>query len=361
MEEINRNNYEAYFIDYLDGNLNSGQKDDLMTFLKDNPDLKKELDELKNMPSVEGDEVSFRNKHELKKQLALSDAGYTFFDEFSLDKLEGNLSAAQEQEFNQLIREFPEKKKEYELYEKTVLKPDKKIRYRGKAHLKRGKIIHIYKHAIYQYATLAASVLLLVGLFFFLPEGRNIPYNDELDNVSRIPEYESNNQSTMSGTAFSKNDESVSLNHSSIAYNEVSSQPKPEINTPVSRSSNKELREEAPEPIQTKYSIRLSEKPVYADIIEPTEINEDFQIGNRKFDGYDMVNRFLARTLENPLKNNLADGNFSLWKIADFGFEGISKLTGKEILLERHYDGEGNLERLAFQTESFRVSTGLKK
>jgi hypothetical protein len=45
MEKINRNNYESYFLDFLEGTLEEPLKAELMDFLKKNPDLAKELDE----------------------------------------------------------------------------------------------------------------------------------------------------------------------------------------------------------------------------------------------------------------------------------------------------------------------------
>ena len=44
--QIDRSNYEIWFIDWLDGNLNSLQVEQLKLFLDQNPDLREELDDL---------------------------------------------------------------------------------------------------------------------------------------------------------------------------------------------------------------------------------------------------------------------------------------------------------------------------
>ena len=41
---INRNNYELFFIDFYDGNLTDAQKHELDLFLAENPNLKEECD-----------------------------------------------------------------------------------------------------------------------------------------------------------------------------------------------------------------------------------------------------------------------------------------------------------------------------
>ena len=53
--KIDRNNYEQYFIDYLDGRMDTDREKILLSFLKFNPDLKKELDGMEKaylFPSV---------------------------------------------------------------------------------------------------------------------------------------------------------------------------------------------------------------------------------------------------------------------------------------------------------------------
>ena len=44
--QIDRSNYEIWLIDWLDGNLNDIQAEELQLFLAENPDLKEEFDEL---------------------------------------------------------------------------------------------------------------------------------------------------------------------------------------------------------------------------------------------------------------------------------------------------------------------------
>jgi len=47
--EISRQNYEQYFVDYLDGKLNEKQVGILMSFIEFNPDLKVELADIEKM------------------------------------------------------------------------------------------------------------------------------------------------------------------------------------------------------------------------------------------------------------------------------------------------------------------------
>ncbi len=360
MEKINRNNYESYFLDYLEGNLNSDQKKELIDFLRENPDLRQELDEFKDI-TLGDEQVNFPGKAELKRSLTLFDPGYTLFDELSIGRLEGALSENQIREFDQLIRENPNKEKEYELYEKTVLNPDKKLRYGDKDGLKKGKTIQIYRKIIYRSVAIAASLLLLASLYFFLPKETPVPYPDKLSKQElNVDSKRSNYSEGLPGGTDQKKEEEF-INESKIEYNKVSNQIEVEKKATKPLPDNRQNKLPAPEPIHTRYKIQITHEPVHANLIEPEEINRNFQIKGQHFNSYDKANRFLAKTLDTPIRKNLAESDFSLWKIADLSFEGISKLTGKQIFLERHYNEQGNLQKLAFQTESFSFSADMKK
>ena len=50
--QIDRSNYEIWFTDWLDGNLNSLQVEQLKLFLDQNPDLREELNDQTTMNLV---------------------------------------------------------------------------------------------------------------------------------------------------------------------------------------------------------------------------------------------------------------------------------------------------------------------
>jgi len=55
---IDRNNYEAYLMDYLDGKLTVKDVDSVLIFLESNLDIKQELERI-NMLTISADETSF--------------------------------------------------------------------------------------------------------------------------------------------------------------------------------------------------------------------------------------------------------------------------------------------------------------
>ena len=65
--KITRENYESFFIDYLDGFLDEKLIDDFIEFLQQNPDLKEELSLFENV-SVDAENISFDKKDQLFKE-----------------------------------------------------------------------------------------------------------------------------------------------------------------------------------------------------------------------------------------------------------------------------------------------------
>uniref|UniRef100_UPI00321768DB hypothetical protein n=1 Tax=uncultured Draconibacterium sp. TaxID=1573823 RepID=UPI00321768DB len=164
--KINRNNYEAFFIDYLEGNLDERLVDNFLEFIKLNPDLKEELALFESGSAAVPENISFSKKETLYKEKYDSEKE---FENAAIASLEGDISANEKFEFEVYLAEHPEKKKEAALYAKTKLKADESILFAKRKKLyrtSRGKIVLLW-------AGRAAAVLILAFAFFTLTN-RNI-------------------------------------------------------------------------------------------------------------------------------------------------------------------------------------------
>jgi len=66
--KINRENYEVYFLDYLEGKLPPDLVDELLIFMDKNPDLKDEFEGLDTVALAPDEDIVFENKDSLKKK-----------------------------------------------------------------------------------------------------------------------------------------------------------------------------------------------------------------------------------------------------------------------------------------------------
>jgi len=157
---INRENYEAYFIDYLEGSLNESLVNDFIEFLQNNPDLKEELSHFKAI-SIEPDDISFNSKSKLYKEKLDSEKEN---NKAAIANIEGDITESEKTELNSYIEKHPEKKRDLALFSKTKLQPDKSIQFNNKNRLYRrriGKTVLLWSGRI-------AAVLVLAFAFYTL-------------------------------------------------------------------------------------------------------------------------------------------------------------------------------------------------
>nr|WP_319271466.1 hypothetical protein [uncultured Draconibacterium sp.] len=189
MKEINRTNYEAYFIDYLEGNLDEGMIDSFIAFLKENPDLKQELD-LYEPISLEPEKVAFNKKAELYKSNFDNEEA---FDNAAIALLENDLTEKEKQEFATYLASHPEKEKQSAAFQNTKLKADGSLVFADKKKLYKkapGKTILLW--------TSRVAAVLILGLLVFNLVNRNNAIQENLSQ--QIAEVEKTPQQTIEET-----------------------------------------------------------------------------------------------------------------------------------------------------------------
>jgi len=154
--KINRENYEHYFIDLLDGILSVEVVDELLDFLRENPDLAEELNGLEKIKIEDVETSTFNHQHLLKSDFDQAD----IFEETCIRSIEKELSTEKELEFQDYLTNHSKAAKTYQLFQATIVKPDTNISYPHKKQLLRRRKISPYWYA-------AAAVLLLGVLFWF--------------------------------------------------------------------------------------------------------------------------------------------------------------------------------------------------
>jgi hypothetical protein len=117
MSKINLNNYEAYLLDYFEDNLNELDCIELKQFVKLNPQLNINFDDI-NLPVLNVDTNEFENKNTLKKKK------HDYENQLILAYLENCLSANELFEFEQKLSVDVELQKAVNEFKKTYFKQD---------------------------------------------------------------------------------------------------------------------------------------------------------------------------------------------------------------------------------------------
>lgn len=163
--KITRDNYEPYFLDFLDGNLDEDQIDQFLDFLKQNPDLKEELHGLEHL-KLDDEPALFAAKDKLYKS---NEDAKALRESKMIAHLEGDLNEEEKAAFESYLAGHPVLENEYNLFRKTKLLPDPAIHFpdKRKLHRKSGVVIFV------NWAARAAAVVALIWGISTLFPGQN--------------------------------------------------------------------------------------------------------------------------------------------------------------------------------------------
>lgn len=171
--EINRDNYESFLVDYLDGTLSQSQKELVEEFLLLNPEIKDEisdLDDIVLMPEKE-DSVNLEN---LKKQSEENKEILSDFEYLCIAKLEKDLTDEETLLLQERLSSDKAFRKGYETIQLLKLKPSLSVTYQEKRHLKR-YVIPVISHLRAQHVVAVAVVVFLVFGLFFIRDSNRLP------------------------------------------------------------------------------------------------------------------------------------------------------------------------------------------
>jgi hypothetical protein len=128
---INKNNYEAYFLDYHEGNLTPQEVADLLLFVEQHPELKEEFESFENVKLEDYSIPVFENKAFLKKEITSKN-----IDDYIIKEVEGVIAPAEKALLYNYIKQHPHLSDDLELFRKTKLSADSSLVFENKARLK---------------------------------------------------------------------------------------------------------------------------------------------------------------------------------------------------------------------------------
>jgi hypothetical protein len=329
--KITRDNYEAYFLDYLEGNLDENLVDDFIDFLRQNPDLKAELG-MAGTVKVELENVSFAKKGKLYKEKYDLE---TEFNRAAVARLEGDLQENEKTEFENYLTKHPEKKKEAALYEKTRLKADKSIVFRKKNKLYRYSV----GRTILLWSTRIAAILVLGFLIYRVA--------DNFSNQNILPK----NQVVVSEKKTSKEPAEPTVIPEKQQKKE---EPVPVDEKVVNPAQKNEPKAEPAKSLRETTKGRMDHERI-AEVRAPVEIPEKLSGLNASLAiqqpevalaqmkiilPESQVEVYEERLLADVVKEKTGIGKLSLNKVAKAGLNLVSAVSGEKFSFETNDNGE---------------------
>ncbi|MDH7463593.1 hypothetical protein QEG73_20000 [Chitinophagaceae bacterium 26-R-25] len=165
--EINRHNYEEYFLLYIDNELSVAERNAVDVFVEQNPDLHAELDALQQSLFLPEEKIVFPGIEGLFKKENSITINADNREEYFVLYHDGELTASEEKLVEQFVHDHPQHKVDFELVQKARLEADKTIIFENKEvlykHEKSEKVVYF---AWLRWSA-AAAVIVIAGLLWF--------------------------------------------------------------------------------------------------------------------------------------------------------------------------------------------------
>lgn len=377
--KISRNNYELFFIDYLDNNLDQQQLTELAAFLMQNSDLEAELYEMKSsgLKLVESS-VAFKNKNSLKKTSENLLINKDNFNDLCIAKIENDLDASDEKLFNRYLELNNDKLETFRQFEKTKLIPDTAVNCDFKNSLKRHSIYSTRRKSLYYRITSVAAVILIlvIAVRFNQNNLQKSPQYKQIQNAqlfNYIPEINTQNVFSVVNTEtpelLSKSinqDNHTTNNFSDLQYvdhtkavfisdfiKKLRSTEQSDNELFISKNAFKNTSN--PQSSSNQINYAFSENKNLASSELPAEIILlNGEIRNNEIIT-DLLNQMYEK-LPEANRSETPESTLTFWDIADAGFKGYSILTGKKVNFIKEFDEKGKVKSLAINSGRFEFS-----
>jgi hypothetical protein len=163
---INRYNYEEYFLLYVDNELTKAERLEVETFVHNNPDLEEELIMLKQSKLRPENFISFPGKSVLLKPEPASLINETNYEEFFLLYVDNELDAAFRKDVEAFAATQPRFQQELDLLMQATLQPEEAIVFPDKSLLYKEPAERRVVIAWWRAVAVAAMLLLALGIFW---------------------------------------------------------------------------------------------------------------------------------------------------------------------------------------------------
>jgi len=161
---IDRHNYEEFFILYLDNELTPEQRQRVDLFVQENPDLASELDLLIQSKLVPDGDIVFGGKEDLMKEDEQVSISLNNYEEWLLLYADNELSEHDKLKVEEFANKYPAVKTDLEIFHQTRLQPDNNIIFFDKESLYRTEEKVRVVPFNWKRIAAAAAILLTVGI-----------------------------------------------------------------------------------------------------------------------------------------------------------------------------------------------------
>lgn len=339
--KVTRENYEIWFLDYLEGSLDQDGREKVQSFLLNHPDLADELESFSPVLSTDADLMYPRK--ELLKKSQYDDS--RFIENIAIAEMEGDLTEAEASEFKDWLSKHPDQQEYISRIHKIRLQPDLCIVFPRKENLKKK-----LTQTSLLFRLTAVAALLLLAFLLFKPSGQK-PVSTQLSVNTHIT-------AVTPGKASPENEKSKS---GLLKEKDVRSAKTSLISQKTKKTIHKAASEPSVSHIRQLEPIRALEARVVA---VQTDISALYDLMPVRMEPVNYasdeipITEYLNNKLRD-LKDQGSKGFFTREEVTVAGLRFFSRLPGKHLTGEKGKDGK--LKSISFNSQPLAISIPLNK
>lgn len=329
---INKENYEIWFLDYYGKNLQPAEVAELMIFLEENPDLKAEFESFDSLNIEPDHKIQIAFKESLKKRdyQPTENIDPWNYEEMMVAALEGDITEEESAALKEFLRINPDAVLEMDLFRKTYLKPEN-VEFPDKNSLKKDARVIAFRNRTLEIAALAASVVILFGIYWIFNSTRTT------DNTRM---------------AFDVNLNPVPPKSFSDHIPEKIAVLKDKGFTPVpDHPENPEIA--VVEKINTVKPIEFGKPDFEFDLNDDVDEQPSFVLNKNKYSGLPVTNylnqasehnrSFAARFIAGLVEKLIGHLEIKQKSLIEYTVEGYNIIADREVEVEKKFDQKGDV------------------
>jgi len=368
--KISKENYEAIAIDYLDGRLDKHNREAFEAFLAMHPEIAEEIELLSgvSLDLKETTKAEVLPKELLFKNATLVEAdGGDVLDDICIDIIERAYKKEDAHRIETELLAHNRSKKRLETYRKTLMVPDYSTVFPDKTKLFRQNRLGLFQKSTVRWALLgvAASVMIMLGIHQLSQDEALVSISSpqmvaEANSHKEVKEKASQKGENIAGENKTPSD---APKNSNIAKPVPTDEKRVMPTKKTTNSSHQrpviKIRTEEPIVLAKASKIEVGLKPAKrqeATLVSVDFVEQDVSKVPVPEDRYSLskllalnINKYVfQKDPQSPQAQTI-----SMWDVADLGISGVNKVVGTNMELERKYNEQGEIVKLAFYSKPF--------
>ncbi len=358
--KIDRQNYELFAIDFLDGKMTPPETAAFMAFLTENPDIAQEIELLRDIDTEIAPKPESRDFSYLMKNINQAKVTPENFEEHCIAYHEGDLDGKAQDELFGYIAQDNLLRQKFEMYGKLKISPEKSMVFSGKKQLKHRTILPVNTRRIALITSFAAAASLALVFIFKAPQVKQVDMNVAQTNNSNTAKTEVHTTTISDNTTASADVGNTKIRQARKNMN--GKKAAEQIKLPSNKRQNITIAAVV-DSIQDE-TIRISlisPKPLENELdLEPNKLAFLRDIPVQSYKSKEKLTPGIEEIKDRTTGLVALASGLTIDDLINSGVKGLNKMVEGNLSYQSKRDGNGKMTEFALSSDAFQYKRKIK-